>query len=63
MGRKRPVRLPTQPEALAPRNDQEATVRQPVNAEGKAERRADGDLAFTGKIGRNYFLSAPIRQP
>ena len=63
MWRKRPVRLPTQQEALAPRNDQEATVWQPVHAEGKAERRADDDLAFTGKIGRNYFLSAPIRQP
>ena len=59
----RPVRLAAEEEALASRDDEQAAIRQPIDAERKAERRADRDLAVTIEIDCQDLLRAPVREP
>ena len=63
MGHERPRRAPAAgrgPRALA---DQQAPVRQPVDAERKAERRVDHHLAAAREVDRQDLLGTPVREP
>src|SRR5262249_8805028 len=63
MRHERAVELLAQETTLAPRDDQQAAIRQPVDAEWKTKRSAGDDLAVAVKIDRRDFLSAPVREP
>src|SRR5207249_11962236 len=63
MAHERPVELPAQEKALAPRDDEQAAIRQPIDAKWKAKRSADYDLPVAIKIDCHDLLSAPVREP
>ena len=63
MSHERPVRLAAEKKALASRDDEQAAIRQPIDAERKTERRADYDLAVAIEIYCQDLLRAPVREP
>ena len=62
MGDQRPVALPAQESPLARRNDQQATVGQPVDAEGE-RRHVEDDLALAREVDGDDLLRASVGKP
>src|SRR5262249_10550416 len=53
----------TQEQPLASRDDEETSVRQPVDAKRETERDAENDLPVAFEIGGYDLLGAPVRKP
>src|SRR5688572_25043315 len=62
MGYKRTVWLPAQQEPIARRDDEQAPIRQPVDAEWERGH-ADDDFAVALEIGGYDLLGAPVGEP
>ena len=63
MGHQRAVRLPAQEKTLAPRDDEQTAIGQPIDAEWKTKRGPDYDLAVAIEIHGDDFLGSPVREP
>jgi hypothetical protein len=63
MGHKLPIGLPAQEKPLAPRDDEQAPIGQPVDAKGKRGRNVNDDLALALQIDGNNLLRTPVREP
>jgi hypothetical protein len=53
----------TQEQTLASRDDEETSVRQPVDAKREAERDTENHLPVTFKIAGNDLPGPPVRKP
>src|SRR2546423_9257369 len=63
MGRQRSITFPAHDESLAPRNDEQMSIRQEIDAKGQKKRDADEDLALAARVDGNNLLGAPVRKP
>src|SRR5204863_6131183 len=61
--RERSLRLESHETILAPRDDQQAVIGKPIDAERKLEGCADHDLAAAIRIHGDNLSSAPVREP
>jgi hypothetical protein len=59
----RAIPLAAQDKPLAPRNDEQAAVWQPVDAKWKTKGNSDCDFALATGIDGKNLLRAPVREP
>src|SRR5207245_2924057 len=63
MRHQRSIALPAEQTPLAPRNNEQPPVRQPIDAKWKVKGNLNRNLAIAIEIDRDNLLSAPIREP